>query len=134
MQEMKMKTKKVKTQKTPVLMGHGHINVSNVNSEKSECITFTYSTKNIPSLEEARKLKKAYDDIAGEEQSGYEILIENAESKEQKISSKYKLKLCESESEARSIKKDLDQYVKKKGGQTTLTEDFTESEKEETES
>lgn len=125
------KEKKIKTQKTPVLMGHGHINVSNVNSAKSECITFTYSTKNIPSLEDAKKLKKAYDDISGESESGYEILIENAESKEQKISSKYKIKLCESEQDARDIKKELDGYVKRKGGQTTLTEDFTESEKKE---
>lgn len=125
-----MKERKQKTEKTPVLRGHGHINVSNVNSAQSECITFTYSAKNIKTLKEAAEIKKAFDDLSSQD-GGYEVLIENYGTKEETISSKYKLKLCDSEQSARDVKKDLDQYIKKKGGQTTLTEDFDKAEKEE---
>lgn len=112
-----------KKEKQKILKGYGHINVANVNSETSECITLTYAIKHVGSVSKANQLKKELDDISGEE-SIASVEITNLGDKDEDVDMKYKVKTCDSEKRAREIKKDLDLYLKKKGGQTTLTEDY----------
>lgn len=115
-----MSTKKPKPK---ILRGHGHINVSNVNSKNSECITLTYSIKHVGSLKNANELKDELDDLTGED-SNASVEITNLGDGEEQYDMKYKVKTCDNEARAREIKSDVDKHLKKKGGQTTLTEDF----------
>jgi len=119
----------MKEKPKPKLRGHGHINVSNVNSPNSECITLTYSIKNVGSVTKASQLRKELDDITGEE-SKTQVEISNLGDQEETVDMKYKVKTCEHEARAREIKQDVDKFLMKKGGQTTLTETFNEEQEE----
>jgi hypothetical protein len=114
---------KERKQKTKTLRGYGHINVSNVNSETSECITLTYAIAHVGTIANATKLKAELDNLH-EQEAEATVEISKFGDKESDVSMKYKIKTCESEKLARDTKKTIDLHLKKKGGQTTLTEDF----------
>ena len=117
-------------QKSKTLRGHGHINVSNVDSEKSECVTMTYSVMNVKSISQASSLKTEMDKKHSEN-SIVILEVTGLDSKDQSIKMKYKVKACGDEAKAREIKGKLDKFLQKKGGQTTLTEEFDEEEETE---
>ncbi len=101
--------------------GLGHINISNVDG-RSECITLTYSLRNINNITAAKKIITELDKLH-KESATTDVIISDFETDEEKFNLKYKIKACEGESYARDIKSKLDAYVAKKGGQTTLDED-----------
>lgn len=118
---------------TKSLRGHGHINISNVDSQKSECVTMTYSVMNVKTIAQASTLKKAMDKKHSED-SVVILEITDLDGKEQAIKMKYKVKACGDEAKARAIKSKLDKFLQKQGGQTTLTEEFDDEEDSETKS
>jgi len=101
--------------------GHGHINVSNVNSENSQCITLTYSISGLKTLGAASKLVDELDDLHDEDTTT-NLEIQDWGTEEEVLKLKYKTKTCQDEVAAHTVKKILDKHLKKKGGQTTLDE------------
>lgn len=118
-----------KKQKTKVITGHGNLTVSNVNSEVSECITLTYDVYHVPTVDEAKKIKKEFSRLAETDEVDTEAIFHNFDTRDQDIQLKFKVKKCGSEKEARNAKTRLDKFVKRQGGQTTLTEQFDEEQK-----
>lgn len=114
---------KEKKQKTKTIRGYGHVNISNLNSETSECITLTYAIAHLGTISNATKLKAELDDLH-DETAEASLEISKFGDGDSDVSMKYKIKTCESEMLARELKKTIDLHLKKKGGQTTLTEDF----------
>ncbi len=110
--------KKLKESKT-----NGAIAISNVGSSKAECITLTYSLKeNLKSLDNITKVRNEMDNLHSEE-SKVTVTISNFSDLEvEDYQMKYQIKACGNEKLARKIKSDLDEYVHKQGGQTTLDE------------
>jgi hypothetical protein len=119
---MVQKTVKKKTKIIPKLRASGSISVSNLNSKKSECITLTYSIKNVGSLANVKHLAKELDNTSGLDDGAVEVLITAFNTKAETIDMKYKVKNCEDTEDLRTVKEDLDKYLKLKGGQTTLDE------------
>ena len=107
----KKKPKKLRT--------NGSISTSNVNGS-NQCITLTYSIKNVGNLLQARKLVVELDDLHDEAETTAIAEITNFETDEEIIDIKYKVKSCEGEGTAHALKETLDKFLKKKGGQTTL--------------
>ena len=95
--------------------------MSNVESPNKECITLTYSIKDVGSITKARELAYDLDQLHGEP-SFCDLDIKNVFGKDASVNLSYKLKACEGEAEARTIKMKLDKFLRKKGGQTTLDE------------
>ena len=116
-----MANKKKPKPKTKTLRGYGHINVSNVNSENSECITLTYSTSNIKSMKDIPVLEKEFDDLIDEELL-FDLEVIGHNTTEPKIKLKAKVKTCDNEDRGHEISSIFDKHIKKKGGQTTLDE------------
>jgi len=102
------------------MKANGHINTSNLLG-KSECITLTYSIKDVGNPTKAKTLKTELDKISGEE-SVVNLEMANISTEDEQTDMKYKIKLCDSDKIARDIKLKLDKYLTKKGGQTTLDE------------
>ena len=94
---------------------------SNVNSEKSECITLTYTVSNIGKISDVQKLNEELDALHDED-SVCDYEVRNFGSPDQEIKLKHKIKTCDSEANGHDIKEKLDQFIKKRGGQTTLDE------------
>lgn len=107
----KIKPKKLRT--------NGSISVSNVNGS-NQCITLTYSIKNVGNLLQARKLVSELDDLHDEEGVDSSIEMTNFDTDEEIIDLKYKVKSCAGEGTAHDLKETLDKFLKKQGGQTTL--------------
>lgn len=101
------------------LRTNGTISVSNVNGE-NQCITLTYSIKNVGKILDARKLVTELDDLHDEEEISAIVEINEFDTSLEVIDLKYKIKNCAAEPEAHIIKEKFDRFVKKKGGQTTL--------------
>lgn len=112
---------KPKQQKTKTIRGHGHMNISNVNSEKSQCITLTYSISNIGDMKEIPLLEKDIEKLTNEAVH-FDLEVKDHTGGDQEIKLKAKVKACESEELGHDIKTKFDEYIKKKGGQTTLDE------------
>lgn len=110
-----------KKPKNKGVKGHGHINVSNVNSENSQCITFTYSITGLKSMNALGTLVDELDKLHDEETTA-NVEIEDWGTDEEVIKLKYKTKTCGDEKAVHTLKKTLDKHLKKKGGQTTLDE------------
>lgn len=102
------------------MKGYGHINISNVNSNMSECITLTYSIKDVGNQTKARKLKKELDDLTDADAGSASIAITSIDTEDEKCDMKYQLRTCDSEKKAREYKGVIDKFLSKKGGQTTL--------------
>ena len=99
----------------------GTISTSNVNHPTAECKQLTYTIKDIGEFEDAEPLGKELDKVS--EQTGIiEVTVSNLGTDEEETNMKYKLKECGSEKMYHDIKKKLDLFLKKKGGQTTLDE------------
>lgn len=110
-----MKMVKTKNQ----LRANGHINIPNVGAS-SECITLTYTIRGLKNIEHLEKLAKGLDKKHNGE-SSLGLIINNYKVLDsEEIIGKYKIRACDSEKEARTIKFDCDKYLKKQGGQTTL--------------
>jgi len=101
------------------LRTNGSISVSNVNGE-NQCITLTYSIKNVGNLLQARKLVSELNDLHSEEGVNANVEIIDLDTDEEIIDLKYKVKSCAGEGTAHDLKETLDKFLKKKGGQTTL--------------
>ncbi len=113
--------------KTKTLRGNGHINVSNVNSINSECILLTYTVWNFKTESQIKTIRqKIYDLVEGE--LSFELQISDWDGEEEKYKLKAKIKSCQKEAKAHKIKKELDEFIKKIGGQTTLDEELGEGE------
>ncbi len=97
----------------------GTISTSNVNNPNSECITLTYTISGVEDLEGVTKLQKQLDKCHNED-SRVDLEIKAFGEEMQGLKMKYKVKTCDSEETAHNIKADLDAFLKKKGGQTTL--------------
>ena len=110
--------KKLKESKT-----NGAIGISNVGSSKAECITLTYSLKeNLQSLENIMNVRNDMDAVHKEESKVTVTITNFSDPEVQDFQMKYQIKACNNEKLARTIKADLDDYVNKNGGQTTLDE------------
>lgn len=110
-------TKKLRDSRT-----NGSIAISNVGSDISECITLTYSMKqHLKSLENINKIISEMDALHDEE-SKVTVTTTNYGTEDEDYMLKYQVKSCGNEKAARKIKQDLDLYVQKQGGQTTLDE------------
>lgn len=124
-----MNDKPKKKQKETRITGHGNITVSNVGSEKSECITLTYTTFHVKTIENAEKLTADFKRKTAEDLTT-DVTITNFGTKDQDVKTSHKFKTCGSEEQAREIKEKCDKHIQKLGGQTTLTEEFEKEEKE----
>lgn len=124
-----MNEAKPKKQKETRITGHGNLTVSNVGSENSECITLTYTTFHVKTIENAEKLTADFKRKTGAELAA-DVTLTNFGTKEQDVKTSHKFKTCGSTEEAREIKEKCDKHIQKLGGQTTLTEDFEKEEKE----
>ena len=111
--------------KTSVLKGNGHINVSTVNAVNSECITLTYTVWNFKSPTQVQEVRNSIYDLVKDPVS-FDMEIKNWNEDEEKLKLKAKVKACHNEKKAHQIKKLIDEYIKKKGGQTTLDESVGE--------
>ena len=107
------------TRKTK-MKGFGHINTSNVDS-RSECITLTYSLKDVGTIDDAKNTIKKLDKLH-HNNATCDISIADFGTKDEMLNIKYKIKACEGEGLARDIKSAIDLYLAKHGGQTTLDE------------
>jgi len=99
----------------------GTISVSNVESPNKECITLTYSIKDVGSISKAKALRGELDNVTGDE-SSIGLEVKDAFTSDETWNMSYKIKLCEDEAVARKHKIALDKFLRKKGGQTTLDE------------
>ncbi len=104
-----------------ILKGNGRINVSNVNAVSSECILLTYTIWNFKDQKQMTSIKNAiYDLVPGE--ISFDLELKDYTGDSEKVKLKAKIKSCRNEKKAHTIKKEIDQYIKQKGGQTTLDE------------
>ena len=105
--------------KTTTLKGNGHINVSNVNAVDSECITLTYTMRNFKSQRQVEEVKNSIYDLIKDPVT-FDMEIKNWNEEEELLILKAKVRACGNERKAHTIKKQIDEYISKKGGQTTL--------------
>lgn len=119
-----------KKQKTKTLTSHGNLTTSNLNSSISECITLTYDVYNAKTVLEAKQINDELKSLDSSTESTTDIIIHNYGTKDESVQVKYKVKKCGSDEDARETKEKFDKYIKKKGGQTTLTEQFDKDKKE----
>ena len=98
----------------------GTISTSNVNNPNSECITLTYTIQGLKNMKAIGILTGELDGLIGGEESHVDVEIKNLGEEYISYKMKYKVKTCDSEERAHDIKADLDKFLKKKGGQTTL--------------
>ncbi len=108
-------------EKTKKIKGHGNLTTSNVNSN-SECITLTYTVKNIKNQKDIPTLEAEFRELV-EEDVNFDLEIKNHTSSEPEIVLKAKVKTCDNEERGHEVKKVFDKFLKKKGGQTTLDEE-----------
>ena len=108
-------------EKTKKIKGHGNLTTSNVNSN-SECITLTYTVKNIKNQKDIPTLEAEFRELV-EEDVQFDLEIKNHTSSEPEIVLKAKVKTCEDERRGHEVQKAFDKFLKKKGGQTTLDEE-----------
>ncbi len=113
--------------KTKNLKGNGHINVSNVNAMNSECITLTYTVWNFKNDRQVAEVRQAIYDLV-DDQVTFGKETKDWTGDEEKVKLKVKIRSCKNEKKAHTIKSEIDQYIKKKGGQTTLDESAVEEE------
>lgn len=103
------------------LKGNGHINVNNVNGINSECITLTYTIWNFKDIKQVTSIQNGlYELIDQDVVFDLETKNRGGDSESHKL--KVKIKSCHKEKQAHNIKTTIDEYVRKKGGQTTLDE------------
>jgi hypothetical protein len=107
-------------EKTKILSGHGSMNTSNVNSN-SECITLTYTVKNIRLQKDILNIEKELEELVDEDII-FDLEIKGHTSPEPEFVLKAKVKTCNNEERGHEIKEIFDKFLKKKGGQTTLDE------------
>ncbi len=100
------------------LRANGHINIPNVGSN-SECIGLTYTIRGLKSISHLEKLATGLDKKHNGD-SSLGVVVNNLNTVDEEIIGKYKIKACDSDSLARTIKDKCDKYLKKQGGQTTL--------------
>ncbi len=105
--------------KTTVLKGNGSISVSNVNAANSECITLTYTMRNFKSQKQVQDVRNAIYDLI-KDPIIFDLVVQNWNEEEEELILKAKVKACGNERKAHNIKKIIDEYISKKGGQTTL--------------
>ena len=86
----------------------------------SECVTLTYSIKDVGNGTKARKLRAELDDLTDGVNGNASVAIVNIDTEEEKTDMKYQLRTCDNEGKAREYKGLIDKYLSKKGGQTTL--------------
>lgn len=98
----------------------GHISISNVDG-RAECVTLTYTIKNLANLKQIKQTIREMDELH-EQTSITDVSIPDFDTEDEQFNLKYKIKACNDESLARSIKAKLDKYVGETGGQTTLDE------------
>lgn len=106
-----------------IIKGNGHINVSNVNAVSKECITLTYTIWNFKTQKQVTDIKNGIYDLVQEEVH-FDLEVKDWDDDEEKLKLKIKVKACNSERKAHTIKKDIDQFIQKKGGQTTLDQNL----------
>lgn len=107
--------------KSKTLRGNGNINVSNVNSKNSECVTLTYTMRNIRSERQLVEIKNTiYNAI--DDPITFDRETKNWDEDNEELILKVKIKACDNEKKAHGFKKILDGIVQIKGGQTTLDE------------
>ena len=104
-----------------ILKGNGRINVSNVNAVSSECILLTYTIWNFKDQKQMTSIKNGIYDLVQEETT-FDMEIKDFTGDDEKVKLKVKIKSCKNERKAHTIKKEIDQFIKQKGGQTTLDE------------
>lgn len=110
--------------KTTILKGNGHINVSNVNAVDSECITLTYTMRNFKSQKHVTEVRNAIFDLV-KDPIMFDLEVKNWNEDEEQLILKAKVRACGNEKKAHTIKKQIDEYISKKGGQTTLDQGDT---------
>lgn len=103
------------------LRATGTLSLSNMGSESKQCRTLTYAVKDAGSLTKVKELRNEMDRIT-ELDSTVEVTIKDFGTSDQEVDFKYKSKECASEPAALLVKKQLDKFLKKKDGQTTLDE------------
>ena len=103
------------------MKGLGTISCSNVNHPNSQCITLTYTIKDIGKFSDAKPLAKELNGVASEE-GVVEVTVKDLGTKDEQTDMKWKAKDCTDEAGLHTIKKKLDIFLKKEGGQTTLDE------------
>ena len=106
-------------EKNKEIKGKGHINVSNVNAINNECITLTYTIWDFKSQQQVKEIKNGLYTLVKEEVH-FDLEVKNWNDDDEKLKLKIKVKACNSERKAHVIKKEIDEFVKQKGGQTTL--------------
>ena len=106
-----------------ILKGNGRINVSNVNAVNSECILLSYTIWNFKDQKQMTSIKNGIYDLVQEEIT-FDMEIKDFTGDDEKVKLKVKIKSCKNEKKAHTIKSEIDQYIKKKGGQTTLDQNL----------
>ena len=104
-----------------ILRGNGHINVSNVNGVNSECITLTYTIWNFKDEKQVTSIKNALFDLIDQDVV-FDLETKDLDGESEQYKLKIKIKSCHKEKQAHNLKTLIDEYIKKKGGQTTLDE------------
>lgn len=108
-----------------IINGSGHIAVSKVNS-KSECVLLTYTIWNFKDEKQLKSIKSGIYDLVDEDIS-FDLRISDWLDDDEKFTLKAKVKSCHNEKKAHRIKMQIDQFIQKKGGQTTLDESIKEN-------
>lgn len=102
--------------------GTGRISISKVNS-KDQCILLSYSISGISDTEQAKTICNKITDLIPDDAEIKFILQQNDwRGDSEKIVLSTSIKACSSEKKAHTFKKEIDAYIKKIGGQTTLDE------------
>lgn len=101
------------------LKSMGTISTSNVNNPNSECITLTYTITGLEKLAALARLGVELDELHNE-QSTIDVEIKDYGGGDFALKMKYKIKTCQDEKLAHNIKANLDKFLKRRGGQTTL--------------
>jgi len=109
-----------------IIKGNGHISVSNVNALNSECITLTYTIGNFKNSKQVTTVRNELFDLVDQEIS-FDLLVTNWDGEDEKLKLRAKIKSCNNEKKAHTIKAAIDEFIKKKGGQTILDETFEDN-------
>ena len=109
--------------------GNGHINVTNVNSQNSQCIFLTYTLHGIADLEHAKTICNKIMDLVDVEVK-FNVEQTDWRGDDEKTVLKVKIKDCRNEKKAHVYKASIDEFIKKIGGQTTLDEVLGEGHQE----
>ena len=104
------------------IKGKGRINTKNVNS-KNECIVLSYPLTGIRDNEQAKTLaNKIIEILPDDTDVKFSLSYSDWRGDSEKIALSVSIKACSSHKKAHVLKKEIDEYISRIGGQTTLDE------------